>query len=90
MSLGLILVDSLDGESRKGRSCVIVGNVVGKDLRELLVASGTALESVELPWRGSLRLEEESKVAGTLSWSLSRMVVKMLSVVCVDLTSLQS
>ena len=66
---------------------MIAGNVVGRDLPELLVVSGTALESVERSYQGSLRREEENTVAGTLSWCL--MLVRMM-LVCVDLTSLQS
>ena len=86
MSLGVIWEDSPGGESHRARSCVIVGNVVGKDLRELLVGSGIALESVERSCQGSLGQEEESKVAGTLSCCC---LVKMM-LVCVSLTSLQS
>ena len=83
----MILVDSRGEENRRGRSCAIVGNVVGKDLPVLLVVSGRALErSVERSCQGSLRQEEENTVVGTLSWCL----VKMLVLVCVSRTSLQS
>ena len=81
--------DSRGGENHTGRSCVIVGNVVGKDLPGLLVASGRALESVERSCQGSLGQAEGSKVAGTLSWCLM-LEMQRIMLVCVDLTSPQS